>query len=99
MKKKDIEIRIGEGVSPIEMNAIRIGLNEKMIQLEFASVSEENEQSIATVFSQIRIPPERLKNVIDRIISAGVLYEKKYHKGIGFESISKIEAGMKDGDA
>lgn len=99
MKKKDIEIRIGEGVSPIEMNAIRIGLNEKMIQLEFASVSEENEQSVATVFSQIRIPPERLKNVIDRLISAGVLYEKKYHKGIGFESISKIEAGMKDGDA
>lgn len=80
------------------MNAIRIGLNEKMIQLEFASVSEENEQSIATVFSQIRIPPERLKNVIDRIISAGVLYEKKYHKSIGFESISKIKEGLKDGN-
>ncbi len=98
MKKKEMEIRIGVGVAPVDMNAMRVGLSKEKIQLEFASVTEEDEQSVATVFSQIRIPPERLKNVIDRLISVGVLYEKKYHKRIGFESVSKIEAGIKDGN-
>ena len=98
MKKREMEIRIGEGVSPLDMNAMRVGLSQETIQIEFASVSEENEQFIAMVFSQIRIRPEQLKNVIDRMVAAGVLYEKKYRRGIGFELLSKIEVGMNDGN-
>jgi len=88
-----MEIRIGVGVAPVDMNAMRVGLSKEKIQLEFASVTEEDEQSVATVFSQIRIPPERLKNVIDRLISVGVLYEKNIIRELALSLYRKSRQG------
>ena len=94
--RKDIRIQDNNNIQPVYMNGMRIGLSEEAIQIEFASIQQtDNGEQVANVQSKVRMSPTAMKGVIDRLISAGVLYEKKYSKDLGIGKFLKNREGEK----
>lgn len=92
---KDIIVNDNSNIQPVYMNGLRIGINEEAIQIEFASMQDEEGQPVANIQSKVLMSPMALKGVIERLISAGKVYEKKYGKDIGINKFDKYLGGEK----
>ncbi len=88
--RKELIIQDNHNIQPVYMNGMRIGLSEEAIQVEFASIQENDSgEQVVNVQSKVRMSPTALKGVIERLVSAGVVYEKKYNKDLGISKFQK----------
>lgn len=94
--RKDVIIQDNNNIQPVYMNGMRIGLSEEAIQIEFASIQDNDSgEQVVHVQSKVRMSPTALKGVIERLVSAGVVYEKKYNKDLGIGKFLKNREGEK----
>ena len=85
----DIIVNDSSNIQPVYINGLRIGFNEETIQIEFGSMQEDQGKQVVNIQSKIFMSPFALKGVIERMISAGKIYEKKYNKDIGINKFDK----------
>lgn len=62
-------------------NAYKIQVKEEQIKLMFGQIKKDNKEEV-TVVSSIAIPPKMLRKLLERLIIAGMQYEKKFDKKI-----------------
>lgn len=94
--RKDVIIQDNNNIQPVYMNGMRIGFSEETIQIEFASIQDNDSgKQVVNVQSKVRMSPTALKGVIERLVSAGVVYEKKYNKDLGIGKFLKNREGEK----
>ncbi|MDB2045643.1 hypothetical protein PM021_05960 [Clostridium perfringens] len=62
-------------------NAYKIQVKEEKIKLMFGQIKKDNKEEV-TVVSSIAIPPKMLRELLERLIIAGMQYEKKFDKKI-----------------
>lgn len=87
--KKILNIDENPVLAPVMPNAMRIGMSEKTFSIDFGTISETDGKTHAIIQSKIQIPSHSLRAIVDRFISAGILYEKKYETDIGFSKTKK----------
>ena len=78
-----------EGAPP-NINAMRIGMDENTIMLEFGTITEEDGQKKSFIQSKVQVPAKSLRGVVERIVAAGILYEKKFQTDVGFKEFRKL---------
>ena len=72
----------------LEPTALRIGLEEDFIVLEFGdSENIDDNESVFDVSARIRIKPQSLRLIIGELYNIGLSYEKTYNRDIGFLSV------------
>ena len=72
----------------LEPTALRIGIEEDFIVLEFGDSKEIDEtRNIFDVSAKIRIKPKALRFIIGELYNIGLSYEKTYNRDIGFSSV------------
>lgn len=62
-------------------NAYKIQVKKDQIKLMFGQIKKDNKDEV-TVVSSIVIPPKMLEKLLERLIMAGIKYEKKFDKKI-----------------
>lgn len=62
-------------------NAYKIQVKKDQIKLMFGQIKKDNKDEV-TVVSSIVIPPKMLEKLLERLIMAGIKYEKEFDKKI-----------------